>query len=171
MQLLADLFEEYRAWYMSLAEACGNLPRSISGVAGDGRQFICLLEGIELHHMARNKFIRFVLDDLDSVAYAYGSTDIRDDSDGGQLIEVLDIVAADAERYITGSWRIVRDQDGRVTGLLHLGDREGDDPEKHSGSWFLAGSIRFSEAEKVRYGTIWEKTRQEVIFRDRHACD
>ena len=170
-ELLNDLFEEYAQWYSSLAEEYGTLPRSISGVAEEGRQFLLLLDGLELHHMVRNKFVRFVLDELTSVAYAYGSLDIRSESDEGELVELLDIVAADAEHYIMGSWQVIRGQDGRVTDLLHRGSSEGDDTEKHSGSWFLTGSIRFSEVEKARFGAIWEDAKSEIIFKDRNAAD
>ncbi len=170
-ELLADLFEEYSLWYSSLAEEYGTLPRSISGVAEDGRQFIYLLDGLELHHMVRNKFIRFVLDELKSVAYAYGSLDIRGESDEGELVELLDLVAADTERYITGSWQVIRCKDGRVSDMLHRGTREGTDTEKHPGSWFLTGSVRFSEAEKARYGALWDEAKAEVIFKDRNAAD
>jgi hypothetical protein len=170
-ELLADLFEEYSLWYSILAGEYGTLPRSISGVAEDGRQFIYLLDGLELHHMVRNKFIRFVLEEMQSVAYAYGSLDIRGESDEGELVELLDVVAADMERYITGSWQVIRGQDGRVTDLLHRGTREGRDTEKHPGSWFLAGSVRFSEVEKARYGVIWQEAKSEVIFKDRNAAD
>jgi hypothetical protein len=166
-ELLTDLFEEYAQWYSSLAEENGTLPRSISGVAEDGRQFIFLLDALELHHMVRNKFVRFVLDELKSVAYAYGSLDIRGESDEGELVELLDIVAADAEHYIAGSWQVIRGQDGRVADLLHRGSSEGDDTEQHSGSWFLAGSIRFSEVEKARYSAIWEEAKAGIIFNQR----
>jgi hypothetical protein len=168
-ELLTDLFEEYSLWYSSLAEEYGTLPRSISGVAADGRQFLFLLDGLELHHMVRNKFVRFVLEELKSVAYAYGSLDIRGEIDEGELVELLDIVAADAEHYITGSWQVIRGEDGRVTELLHRGTSEGDDTEKHSGSWFLTGSIRFSEVEKSRYGALWENAKPDIIFKDRNA--
>ena len=170
-ELLTDLFEEYSLWYSSLAEENGTLPRSISGVAEDGRQFLFLLDGLELHHMVRNKFIRFVLNELKSVAYAYGSLDRRGESDEGELVELLDIVAADAKHYITGSWQVIRGQDGRVIDLLHRGRSEGDDTEKHSGSWFLTGSIRFSEVEKARYGAIWEEAKPEVIFKERNVAE
>jgi len=170
-ELLADLFEEYSQWYSSLAEDYGSLPRSISGVGGDNRQFIYLLDGLELHHMVRNKYIRFVLDSMNSRAYAYGSLDLRGDSEEGELQELLDIVAADAFHYIAGSWRVVRAGDGRVTDLVHLGTSEGDDTQKHAGSWFLAGSSRFSEAEKERFGAIWNEARTGVIFKDRTGED
>ncbi len=166
-ELLADLFEEYSLWYSSLAGEYGILPRSISGVGGDGRQFIYLLDELEMHHMVRNKYIRFVLDSMSSLAYAYGSLDLRGDSDEAELLEVLDLVAANADHYISGSWRVVRGGDGRVSELLHLGTREGDDTQKHPGSWFLAGSIRFSETEKARYGAIWEEAMAGVIFKER----
>jgi len=168
-ELLADLFEEYSLWYSSLAEDYGTLPRSISGVGVDNRQFIYLLDQLELHHMVRNKFVRFVLDSMNSRAYAYASLDLRGESEDGELQELLDIVAADAAHYIMGSWRVVRAGDGRVTDLLHLGTREGDDIQKHPGSWFLAGSILFSEPEKARFGAIWEEAMAGVIFKERTA--
>ena len=118
-ELLLDLFEEYSEWYISLAEDYGSLPRSISGIGKNGRQFIYFLDGLELHHMVRNKFMRFVLEDFSAIAYAYGSLDIRGDSEEGGLEEVLDIVAADTKQYISGSWRVIRDAESKVTGLEH----------------------------------------------------
>lgn len=168
-ELLGELFEEYSEWYMSLAEDCGSLPRSISGISENLRQFIYLLDDVELHHMIRNKFLRFVLDDFAAAAYAYGSLDIRGDSDEGRLEEVLDVIAADKEHYIAGSWRVIRDEEGRVTGLVHLGIRKGDDHEKQAGAWFLSGSIRFTDAENARYRSLWENAKPGVVFKDRNA--
>lgn len=71
-ELLAEIFGEYSEWYESLAKEHGVLPRSISGVDESCRQFIYLIEELELHHMARNKFIRYILDEQRAVAYAYG---------------------------------------------------------------------------------------------------
>ena len=170
-ELLLDLFEEYSEWYISLAEDYGSLPRSISGIGKNGRQFIYFLDGLELHHMVRNKFMRFVLEDFSAIAYAYGSLDIRGDSEEGGLEEVLDIVAADTKQYISGSWRVIRDAESKVTGLEHLGTRDGDDPDKHSGSWFLSGSFRFTDAENVRYGALWQEAKPGVVFKDRNVSE
>lgn len=167
-ELLADLFEEYAAWYSTLAEEYGSLPRSISGVARDGLQFIFMLDTLDMHHMARNKFVRFVLDELKSVAYAYGSLELRGDSEEGQIEEVLDVVAADSGYYISGSWQVVRGEEGKVNGLVHLGIHEGTDTMKHPGSWFLTGSIRFSDAEKQKYGSLWEDARPGIVFKQRN---
>lgn len=168
-ELLADLFEEYSEWYLRLAEEDGILPRSISGVSEEGRQFIYVIEQLELHHMARNKFIRFVLDEHKSVAYAYGGLALRGDSDLGEIEEVLDVVAADSKQYIMGHWRVIRDADGKVSNLQHMGTSEGDDPEKYPASWFLTGAIRFTAPEKVKYSAIWESAKPGVIFNDRNA--
>ena len=40
--LLADLFDEYSAWYLGLAEESATLPRSISGINPKGEQFFGL---------------------------------------------------------------------------------------------------------------------------------
>ncbi len=168
-ELLFDLFEEYSEWYMSLAEDYGSLPRSISGIGNNGRQFIYFLDDLELHHMVRNKFMRFVLEDFSAIAYAYGSLDIRGDSEEGGVEEVLDIVAADTEHYISGSWRVIRDGESRVTGLEHVGTRDGDDPDKHSGSWFLSGSFRFTDVEKARFSALWHEAKAGVVFKDRNS--
>jgi hypothetical protein len=170
-ELLLDLFEEYSEWYISLAEDYGSLPRSISGIGKNGRQFIYFLDGLELHHMVRNKFMRFVLEDFSAIAYAYGSLDIRGDSEEGGLVEVLDIVAADTKQYISGSWRVIRDAESKVTGLAHEGTHEGDDPDKHSGSWFLRGSFRFTDAENVRFRALWQEAKPGVVFKDRNASE
>ncbi|NTU96744.1 MAG: hypothetical protein HGA62_02880 [Chlorobiaceae bacterium] len=72
MSLLQELFDEYTEWYKSLAEENGVLPRSVSGVDAAGRQFMYPLDILELHHMARNKYIRFVPDEQKAIAHAYG---------------------------------------------------------------------------------------------------
>lgn len=169
-ELLADLFEEYAEWYMNLAEDKGILPRSISGVSPDGRQFIYLIDNLELLPMARNKYIRFVLDEHRSVAYAYGGLALRGDSDMGEIEEVLDVVAADAGRYIMGHWRVTRGEDGSIEALQHLGTAVGSDPEKHPATWYLTGAIRFKESEQVKFGSLWEQARPEVIYNDRSAA-
>jgi hypothetical protein len=167
--LLPELFEEYSEWYLELAAGHGVLPRSISGVSAEGRQFIYLLDSLELHHMARNKYLRFVLDEQRSVAYAYGGIALRGDSDEGRVEEVLDVVAADSKRYIMGNWLVVRGEEGTVAGLKHMGTTTGDDPEKHPASWFLSGSIRFTDPERARYAVIWEQAAGEVTFSERSA--
>lgn len=169
MELLRELFEEYSEWYFSVAEEDGVLPHSISGIAADGRQFIYLIDGLTLQPMARNKYLRFVLDEHQSVVYAYGTLALRGDSDLGEIEEVLDVVAANAKQYIMGHWKVIRGEGGKVTALKPMGVREGDDPEKYPSSWFLAGAIKFSDAEKLKYGSIWEEAKAEVLFHDRNS--
>jgi len=168
-EILADLFDEYSEWYLSLAAEYGTLPRSLSGLSKDGRQFIYLLDDLDLHHMMRNKYLRYVLDDFNAVAYAYGGIDLRGDSDTVEVAEVLNVVAADPERYISGDWRVVRDEKGKIADLAHIGNRQGDDPEEHPGSWFLAGSVSFSSLEKARFGALWDEAKPGVIFRNRNG--
>lgn len=170
-ELLSDLFEEYAEWYMNLAEDNGILPRSLSGVSGEGLQFIYLIDSLELLPMARNKYIRFVLDEHSSVAYAYGGLALRGDSDMGEIQEVLDVVAADSGRYIMGQWRVTRGADGKLEALQHLGTTEGSDPEKHPATWYLTGAIRFSETEKSRFGSLWEQAKPDVTYNDRNAAE
>lgn len=167
--LLRELYEEYSEWYFSLAEENGVLPRSISGVAADGRQFIYLTDGLTLQPMARNKYLRYVLDEHQSVAYAYGGLALRGDSDMGEIEEVLDVVAANAEYYVMGHWKVIRGEDGNVAALKPMGQSEGDDPEKHPASWYLAGAIRFTDTEKLKYSLLWEEARPKVMFSDRNS--
>jgi hypothetical protein len=171
MELLRELYEEYSEWYFSLAAEDGVLPRSLSGVAADGCQFIYLTDGLTLQPMARNKFLRFVLDEHRAVAYAYGGLALRGDSDFGEIEEVLDVVAASAEHYIMGHWRVIRGEDGKVAALKPMGQSEGDDPEKHPASWYLAGAIRFADAEKLKYGGLWEEAKAGVMFSDRNSME
>jgi hypothetical protein len=166
-ELLRDLFEEYSEWYFTLAEERGSVPRSISGVSGDGSQFIYLIDEVTLQPIARNKYIRFVLNEHHSSAYAYGGIALRGDNDPGEIEEVLDVVTADSDHYCMGRWRVMRGEQGEVSALVPMGFREGDDPEKHQATWYLAGSIRFTDSERQKYGALWEADRPAVIFRDR----
>jgi hypothetical protein len=169
MELLRELFEEYKEWYFSVAEEDRVLPRSISGIDADGKQFIYLLDGLTLQTMARNKFLRYVLDEHRAVVYAYGGLALRGDSDLGEIEEVLDVVAADATHYIMGHWKVIRGEDGNVTGLMPMGVSEGDDLEKHPSTWFLAGAIRFTDTEKLKYGALWETAKMEALFKNRYS--
>ena len=168
MSLLQELFEEYTEWYSRLAHDNGVLPRSLSGVDDSGSQFIYPLDTLELHHMARNKYIRYILDEHKAVAYAYGGVALRGDSDTGEVREILDIVAADAKHFILGHWRVYRSDEGGIEGLEYLGTSEGDDPEQHPAAWYLAGAIRFNESEKSRYGTLWSDSKSCVTYTGRN---
>lgn len=168
-ELLRDLFEEYTEWYFSVAEEDGVLPRSISGISADGKQFIYLIDGLTLPPLVRNKYLRYILDEHHSAVYAYGGLALRGDSDMGEIEEVLDVVAANAEYYIMGHWKVIRGDNGKVSGLKPMGVSEGDDLEKHSSTWFLAGAIRFTDTEKLKYGGIWEEAKAEVLFHDRNS--
>lgn len=163
---IADLFEEYAAWYEALA-ADGHLPRTLSGVSGAGRQFIIMLDDLELLPMARNKYIRYLLEENGAVLYAYGGIALRGDSDLGVPQEELDVVAASSSDFMAGSWKVVRAPDGSVEELLHLGTRSGSDPQEHPGCWFLCGDVRFSEIERERFAALWEAAREGVVFSDR----
>ena len=169
--LLGNLFEEYSDWYVDLADLYGSLPRSISGVAENGQQFIYLLDDLELHHMIRNKFLRFVLDECNAVAYAYAGVEISGDSNLAQVEEVLNVVVADSHRYIIGAWQVIRREDGTVADLRHMGNTQGDDPENHPGSWLLCGSVSFPEAESAKFSALWNEVKPGVVFKDRNATD
>ncbi|ACF11375.1 conserved hypothetical protein [Chlorobaculum parvum NCIB 8327] len=171
IEFLRELYEEYLDWYLSIAEENGVLPRSISGVDADGKQFIYLIDGLTLQPMARNKYLRYVLDEHQSVAYAYGGLALRGDSDLGQIEEVLDVVAADANQYVMGHWQVIRGEGNKVTSLRPMGVTEGTDPEKHPASWYLAGAIRFTDKEKEKYGTLWDEAQPSVMFNDRNAAE
>ncbi|NTU52876.1 MAG: hypothetical protein HGA97_04070 [Chlorobiaceae bacterium] len=168
-ELLRTLFEEYSEWYFSLAEEEGVLPRSVSGVADDGKQFIYLMDSVSLPPLVRNKYIRFVLHEHHSKVYAYGGVALRGDSEFGEIEEVLDVVTADSTSYLIGHWRVLREEGGLLTGLQSMGIHEGDDLEKYPGTWFLAGAITFTDAERIKYGALWEQSKPEAMFTDRNA--
>lgn len=165
--MLAELFDEYSAWYLGLAEEYGTLPLSISGVNPKGEQFIYLLDDLDLHHMIRNKYLRFVLDRFGAVVYAYAGIDVRGDSTVAEVKEVLSIVAADKGSYFSGEWQVIWGEEGRVMDLADGEVRQGNDPGEHPGSWFLAGAVNFSEAENARFSALWAKAKPDVIFKGR----
>jgi hypothetical protein len=92
------------------------LPRSISGISADGKQFIDLIDGLTLPPLVRNKYLRYILDEHHSAVYAYGVLALRGDSDMGEIEEVLDVVAANAEHYIMGHGKVIRGENGNVSG-------------------------------------------------------
>lgn len=64
--------------------------------------------------MIRNKYLRFALDRFGAVVHAYAGIDVRGDSSVAEVTEVLKIVAADKEHFLSGDWQVVRGEEGRV---------------------------------------------------------
>ncbi len=52
-----------------------------------------------------------------------------------------------------------------------MGVRQGDDPEKYPASRYLDGAIRFTDAEKQKYGGLWEEATPEVLFHNRNSME
>ncbi len=119
--------------------------------------------------MMRNKYLRFILDEFGAMAYVFAGIDVRGDSSVVEVTEVLKIVAADKEHYLSGDWQVMRGEVGRVMEIAEMGVCRGSDPGEHPGSWFLAGSVSFSEAEKTRFSALWAKAKPDVIFKERGA--
>jgi hypothetical protein len=165
------LFNEFVVWYTNLVKTHGQIPRALTGVSEDGAQFILILDGLGLNHVERHKFIKFVLESERSIAYAYGSLNMSTTDIEDQLEEVLDIIVADAQHYVAGTWRVVRDDAGRATELKQKGSYEGDDPGQYPGppgTWYLRGSRNWSRSEAKELAEVWSRAREKALFRHRN---
>jgi hypothetical protein len=70
-----------------------------------------------------------------------------------------------------GHWKLIRGEEGDVTTLMLVGRIEGDDTQKCPASWFLCGAIRFTDAEKLKYGNFWEEAQGGKLFSDRNSME
>lgn len=161
--LVHQLLDEYSVWYASLVKNNGRLPRSISGVSDDGNQFTLIVEGVNFNHVERHEFIKTILEIEKSRAFVYGSLSMTPTD------EVLDIIAADSQRYIVGTWRVIRASDGRALELQYLHTNEGSDPEKIPGAWFLTNALSISKVDRLKYEDIWKHLSKDAHFRNRNV--
>lgn len=161
--MVHQLFNEYSLWYVNLVKDYGRLPRSVSGVSDDGKQFILIVEGLNFNPAERHQFIKTILEIEKSEAFVYGSLSMTPTD------EVFDITAANSQRYIVGTWRVIRASDGRAIDLQYLYTNEGQDPEKFPGAWFLTNALSVSKEDKLRYEDIWEHLRKDAQFKNRNV--
>ena len=166
--LIRQLFDDHSLWHANLVRDYGRLPRTVTGVSVDGKQFLLIVEELNFNHVERHKFIKTVLESEKSTAFAYGSLVIATTTDeSNEFEEQLEIVAANSRRYICGSWRVIRDSDGFAMELQHLCDSERDNPEKYPLAWFLTDAPVVSKSERLRYETIWSHIRNDARFTNR----
>ena len=71
-RLLQSLFDEFVTLYKGVAFNSGAVPRTLSGVSADGRQFIVNLTGLSFSSTELHAFMKTVLAAESAVAYATG---------------------------------------------------------------------------------------------------
>jgi hypothetical protein len=166
-----ELFNEYALWYATLARDHGSLPRSISGVSPDGKQFIALLEGMSLDHIQRHYFIKRALKLEGANVFAYASLIGTYDEQAQQVDERLQIISGNNERFLRGEWNVYRDSEGSVLSIEPLQQHEGSNPQDLPGAWFLTDALTITADETHRYDAIWYAMRSDVQFRDRRNAE
>ena len=59
--VLLNFLDEFAFWYQNMAQK-ESLPRALSGIDKQGRQFVIRLDGIALSHEQRHGLIRVILE-------------------------------------------------------------------------------------------------------------
>jgi hypothetical protein len=160
---LLELLNEFAYWYRKLAEK-GVLPRALSGINGQGEQFLIRLDGVTLNHQERHKLIHTILKEEQSVCYAYGGVVNAVDGNEAQPTEQLRLIAATDTYFVMGAWEVGLKPSLRFeqTDLW-----EGDNPEEIPSAWFLTDAIEVSKEEAARYRQIWREMRAQALILQR----
>lgn len=160
-QALLDLLYEFAFWYQNLAVK-KELPRALSGIDEQGRQFLIRLDGIALDHDERHVLLHTILTEEQSICYAYGGVVQRTDQEGGE--DQLTLIVATDAYFVMGDWAVKRSPDIELeqTELW-----EGDNPQEVPGAWLLTDAVEHEKNDEARYQNIWKELRQQARFLQR----
>jgi hypothetical protein len=160
---LLELLNEFAYWYRKLAEK-GVLPRALSGINAQGKQFLIRLDGLTLDHQERHKLIHTILKAEQSVCYAYGGVVSAEGGDDAQSTTQLRLIAATGAYFVMGAWEVGHKPPLR----FEQSDLwEGDNPEEIASAWFLTNAVEVSEEEAARYRKIWGQMRDQALILQR----
>jgi len=166
-QLLHALFNEFTSWHRGMALNHGVVPKTLSGVAADGRQFLVQLTGIRVRSTELHAFMQTVLAAENAIAYATGSL-MGHTGEQGELVEEIYIVSASSTACIQGFATLQKDADNAITGLGDFSRYEDCCPEDSVHTSLLAGvDAGTTAAESDRYLSVWREIKKTAQFRQR----
>jgi hypothetical protein len=116
IDIAQNLVEEFAQWFSNLG-ANGAVPRAFTGVKQDERQFITILSGISLDHVARRNYLIWLCRKEDVVAHAYGThVAVADDKiDPPKLSEAVCISSSSSVLNVSLTMNLTRSSDGKIT--------------------------------------------------------
>jgi len=165
--LLQALFNEFTSWHRGMALNNGVVPKTLCGVAADGRQFIVQLSGIRVRSSELHSFMKTVLEFENAVAYATGSL-LEHTGEQGELVEEIYVVSASSNACIQGFATLQRDADNVITGLGDFAEYEDCCPEDSVYTSLLAGAAAgTASAEADRFVSVWREIKKTAQFRQR----
>jgi len=166
-RLLQSLHDEFVALYKGIAFNSGAVPRTLSGVSADGKQFIVQLTGLSFSSADLHAFMKTVLAAENAVAYATGCW-MEQYGEQGELIEGIYVVTASSNECIQGFATLQRDADGTVTKLGNFSKHEDYSPQE-SVQTSLLTTVNSESAplEWGRYMSVWQELKKTAQFRYR----
>jgi len=165
--LLQSLFNEFTSWHRGMALNNGAVPKTLSGVAADGRQFIVQLSGIRVRSNELYSFMKTVLAVENAVAYATGCL-LGHTGEQGELVEEIYVVSASSNACIQGFATLERDADNVITGLGNFTEYADCCPEDSVYTSLLSGVANgTASAEADRFVSVWLEIKKTAQFRQR----
>jgi len=163
---IQNLYSEYVQYYRNMATNNRVIPKSISGVDENGKQFVFNMTGFNLDHTERDNFIQVILQEENSISYAYGVLTTVNNEQGDRPSEELAIIAATKEIYIQGLFSVIRLEGGSII-LKNICVIDGDDPNKSPILSFLSSPSSLSKLDRLKYIKMWNASRNNVMRQQR----
>jgi hypothetical protein len=158
--VIGQILEEYEVFYRNIAKNSKRIPKTISGVAADGSQFIYDMSGLQLGRIQKDEYIKVILSVETAVYYAHGALYLTEHSK-----EEVIIVSVASGRYVQANYSLNRLNDGEIE-LIRTKVYEGDNPEDYPPSWQLSADDLPVDATK-QYIDLWKTSQDNVIRRKR----
>jgi len=161
LDMIEKLLKQTEEWYQSLVEDHGRLPCSLGGTNAQEDQFVFILDGLELDHVEKHEFIRFVLNEEKSEYFQYGVLNGVFDEDSESILEELTLTAGNGKSAITSYWKVNRDEDGHPT--LEFKTRSTtDNPCDYIPTSFLCKHAPTDPVKLEKYHALWATIRDKI---------
>ena len=160
--MIEKLLQQTEEWYQSLVTDHGRLPCSLGGANAKEDQFVFIMDGLELDHVEKHEFIRFVLREEKSEYFQYGVLNGVFDDETQSIREELTLTAGNNQTAITSYWSVHRDEDGHPT--IEFKNRLTiDDPCNYIPTSFLCEHAPAEPAKLEKYHALWATIRDKIF--------
>jgi len=160
--MIEKLLQQTEEWYQSLVTDHGRLPCSLGGTNAKEDQFVFIMDGLELDHVEKHEFMRFVLREEKSEYFQYGVLNGVFDDETQSIREELTLTAGNNKTALTSYWYVHRDEDGHPT--IEFKKRLSvDDPCNYIPTSFLCEHAPAEPAKLEKYHALWATIRDKIF--------
>ncbi len=162
---LALLFDEFRGWYLSMANA-GEMPRALTAIKADGRKFVVVLEGLGFDHVQHQQFVAWLCGHESIEAYVHARpVQALDDSDSDKHEVQLRLFLSASS--MTDDIALTMTASRSDSGAISYGE-----PVRHSGWDPFVGlqrnAVELAPDQRAAFEDLWKILRAKAHWPGEH---